>query len=260
MLNQALSYFILSSNEINHSNINLMNRRTNFKLVFLIALLCFIATDKLDAQSGELSYGAKLGASLSGFTHYSDVYTEYRTGFTAGAVAAYNPLNVVGIGLEVNYLQQGAANITPNHVSRNITENVSYCHVTINTLNIPVIVSFNPLVDNIITPRVYGGFALDLHLSANAKNTSVTDNGVVYSDTEKNVSGAFSTTNLSPLAGIEFDMDAGNFTYFIDFRYKIGLQNISGYGTLNVPIDNYAEGLANYSINTFTASFGVKFK
>ena len=257
MLNQTLLYTNIPSNVINHSNINLMKRRTNFKLVFLIALVCFIGTDKLKAQAGELSYGAKVGASFSGFTHYQNVFTNYKTGVTAGAVAMYNPINVIGVGVELNYLQQGAAEVDQDYVYIISPDNVTGagCHVTIHTLNIPVIVSFNPLVDNIITPRVYGGFALDLHLSANTKNLTVID-GVYSTNLSKdNVSGAFSTTNLSPLAGIEFDMDAGSFTYFIDFRYKVGLQNISAYGTLNT-----TQYLWDYSINTFTASFGVKLK
>ena len=255
MLNQTLVYFNMLSNVINHSNINLMKRRTNFKLVFLIALVCFIGTDKLKAQAGELSYGAKLGASFSGFTHYKNVFTDYKTGFTMGAVATYNPINVVGVGIELNYLQQGASEVSPRYAYIIIPDNVSVSDITIHTLNIPVIASFNPLVDNIITPRVYGGIALDVHMGAKTKNLTIVDG--VYSSTLSydNVGGAFSTTNISPLAGIEFDMDAGGFTYFIDLRYKVGLQNISAFGTLNT-----SQYLWDYSVNTFTASFGVKLK
>ncbi|MCG8700907.1 MAG: PorT family protein [Bacteroidales bacterium] len=240
-----------------------MKKRKNLKLALLTLATAFAFGSVGWSQAGELSYGVKVGASFSGFTHNMDVYTQYKTGFAAGAVVNYNALAIVGVGLEVNFQQSGAFHTTPFDVypssalgGTDIDKVTS--DVTMNALNIPLLINFAPLSGNDISPRIVVGFALDYYFNVTSRDLLELDGSFdlpLESRSYSNVTNNYQSINYGPLAGFGLDMNTASFTYFIEGRYQVGLNNVSNLGTLRT-----SNGRWEYSVNTITIAAGIKLK
>lgn len=237
-----------------------MKRKRLSRLVILTSLMSFVCSIVVYGQAGELSYGAKVGASFGGFTHNYNVYSQQKIGLAGGAVVNYNVIDILGVGLEVNFQQTGALHVSPFSVYPDVlidnTElEEAFTDVTINSLNIPLIVSFTPLAGSEISPRIIAGFSYDLYLNATAKDYVYSDFMPLEMADKNDASNYYKQHNYGPLAGIAFDINTGGLTYFIEARYQVGLSDIS-----NVALLRSINWEWNYSVNTITVSVGVKLK
>lgn len=221
----------------------------------------------LKAQSSSdkpITFGIKAGGVFSGFTHHHEVFTQKRSGLGAGAFLEFNPLSVIGISIEANYLQEGAFHANPLLVypasTVNYTSNIykTYSDIRLHTLNVPVLVSIRaPKISGNAVPKLILGYCYDYILNATSQDMYMT-NGNSYLPIEsrgkEDVTSSFQSWNMGPIAGIGVDFKGDDFTYMIEARYKVGIRDINNLGNLNSKNSQY-----DFSVNSLTVTIGIGF-
>ena len=164
------------------------------KKVAIVLVLLFATS--VFAQG--LAFGVKGGinyATLSG-DDVGDV--EWKLGLVAGAVAAFDVMDMLVIQGEVLYSMKGAD-------SADASLGLTY-------IEIPVLLKYNVPMAGMVSPNLFIGPSLGILLSADADGEDVkeffkgTDFGVVIG------------------AGVDFDLGTGKVT--LDARYNLGLTSL----------------------------------
>lgn len=239
-----------------------------FILLFLSSGFYLKAQESESSSGLPISYGAKLGAAFSGFTHHQEVFSEKRAGFAIGAFAEYTVIPMVGVSAELNYVQEGAFHVTPSLIYPedrvNVTDNISKqaSDVRLHSLQIPVLVNVRaPYLSGNVIPKLIMGYSFDFILKAKSKdmlyisdpNSNIVDLPIEKRSTET-VSSSFKDFNMGPVLGLGLDFKGDKFTYMFEARYKIGIKDINNLGSLNI----YNEE-NDFSVNTLTITMGIGF-
>jgi hypothetical protein len=215
----------------------------------------------LTAQETEnpLSYGLHLGPSFSGFTHHQEVFSRIKTGLNAGLFIEYKPIAFLGVSLEVNYLMEGAFNVSPYLIYP--VSNIYYSggliyksssDITLHNIDLPLLIKLRPVKTTGTSPFLSLGYSFDFLISAKSRDnimSSGTSQIPVLERSYEDVSGSFMRWNHGPIAGIGLEFPGGKLNYAIEARYKVGLlyiNDLAGLNTLN--------GEYDFSVNTFTFS------
>jgi hypothetical protein len=87
-----------------------MKKHTFFKAILLLTIFPVTALSiRAQAQTDKpVSFGIKLGTNSSGFTHNYEIFSGKKLGVACGAFVEAKPNKMLGVALELNYLQQGA--------------------------------------------------------------------------------------------------------------------------------------------------------
>jgi hypothetical protein len=250
-------------------------KKIYFLVFLLISILCrsvliaqessgtSSATDS-GSGSGTFTYGFHLGPTISGFTHYWEIFSEYKTGILAGAFGEYAPNPLLGFSVEANYAMTGGSEISPYLIYpesllsyRNGTVLKSSSDITLHTVEIPLFVNFRPLRGNVI-PTLSLGYSVDFIFKAWSQDMIMTSGSypmpLVTRSTE-DVTSAFENMNQNIIGGIGVEFHDTKLDYAIQVRYKVGMMNINGLAGLN-----YINHQYDFSVNTFTVLLSVKMK
>jgi hypothetical protein len=250
-------------------------------LLQFVVLLCVFQITTISSSLSQgvdkpLSFGVRAGLSNSLFTNYQQRAGYNKWGFAGGAFAEYKLMDLVGVEINLNYVQEGADKATPNLIYTreflNSYSETSYggmvayiqsSDITLHTLQVPILFNIRPPVKGDVTPRLILGYSFDFILNATTKDEIMfysTDNpysGYTYYPITKrnkaNVTSSFKTLNMGPVVGLGLDFKSDKFTYLIDARYKIGVNNINNLGELKI------NGNRSFSANTFTVTLGIAF-
>ncbi len=167
------------------------------KLAIILVLL--LATS---AFAQGLSFGVKGGVNYATLSGDDVEDAEWKLGFAAGAVAAFDVMDMLVIQPEVLYSMKGAE-------SEGESFDLTY-------IDIPVLLKYAIPMEGMVAPNLFVGPLLGILLSADAAGEDVKDQlksmdyGVVFG------------------AGVDFDLGTGKVT--IDARYNLGLASIDDSG------------------------------
>jgi hypothetical protein len=246
-------------------------------VVFLcICQLATIFSVRAQGVDKPLSFGIKAGLSNSLFTNYQQKAVDNKLGFAVGATAEFKLSNLLGVEINLNYVQEGADKASPyliytkeylNSFNENsyggMYEYINESDITLHTIQVPVLFNIRPPVKGDVVPRLILGYSFDFILNATTKDEITfysydnTTNSYSYFPITKrnkaNVTSSFKTFNMGPVLGLGLDFKSDKLTYLIDARYKIGLNDINNLGELKI------NGSESFSVNTFTITFGIAF-
>jgi hypothetical protein len=169
-----------------------------------LALLAFSAP----AVQAQTTLGVRGGVSVSSASlDVSDTFDKSnRTGFVGGVFLDWGRSSLFGFQVGANYAQKGAELDLGDTVDN---LNLAY-------LEIPAVLKVGiPL--GIVKPSVFGGVALGF-------NTSCDEYVINGSD----ICDEFSSTEWSGVFGADAGFYLGSLSLWIDARYNVGLNDISG--------------------------------
>jgi hypothetical protein len=245
-------------------------KKNNLIKVVLFLTIIISTVLPIVAQNSDkpLTFGAKLGIASSGFTQNQGVFTLTKLGFAGGVSCEYKPIKLVGISLELNYVQQGAFHIGPTYIYPpsditiyNVTKYES--DVTLHTINLPLLVNFSPITEGNIFPKISLGFALDYIFYASSSNLLYLYNPssnfyvTLPEQSVDNVTSSFKSFNYGPVAGLGLDFKTNLLTYSIGVRYSMGLRDINNLASLNNVTSNSYR--FPFSYNSLNVLIGVSF-
>jgi len=146
-----------------------------------------------------LAFGVKGGINYATLSGDDVVDASYKLGFAAGAVAAFDVMDMLVIQGEVLYSMKGA------EYEGDISTDLTY-------IEIPVLIKYTIPMEGMIAPNLFIGPSLGILLSAESNDvdikdaTKTTDFGIVFG------------------AGADFDLGTGKVT--VDARYNYGFSSI----------------------------------
>lgn len=238
------------------------------RIVTILILLFVSSAALLKAQEGSsgkpINFGIKIGGVFSGFTNHQEVFTSMRGGLAFGAFAEYKVSPLLGVSAEVNYVQEGAFHANPFLIypasTVNYTENIymTSSDIRLHTLQIPVLLNIRaPKMSGNVLPKLIVGYSFDFLMNATSKDMYMVTNGADYplsSRGKEDVTSSFQSFNMGPIVGFGIDFTGDKFTYMLEARYKVGINNINKLGGLNTINSQY-----DFSVNTFTVTVGIGF-
>lgn len=242
------------------------NRKTisTFLLLLLTSGVFLQAQDNSVSAGKQFSFGIKVGGVFSGFTNHQDVFTGMRGGMTIGAFAEFKPISFLGVSIEANYVQEGAFHANPYLIypaaSINYTTSIykTSSDIRLHTLQIPLLVNIRaPKISGAVSPKLILGYSFDFILNATSNDMYMISGNPdipLSSRGTENVSSSFQKWNMGPVLGVGFDFASDKLTYMLEARYKIGVRDINNMGGLNSLNSQY-----DFSVNTFTVTFGIGF-
>ncbi|MCK4571978.1 PorT family protein [candidate division WOR-3 bacterium] len=163
----------------------------------LAIVLVLLLSTSVFAQG--LAFGVKGGINYATLSGDDVVDAEWKLGFAAGAVAAFDVMDMLVIQGEVLYSMKGAG------YEGDISTDLTY-------IEIPVLLKYSIPMAGMIAPNLFIGPSLGILLSAESndvdvkENTKSMDYGLVFG------------------AGVDFDLGTGKVT--VDARYNYGLTSI----------------------------------
>jgi hypothetical protein len=233
-------------------------------IFFLLSSGSFLKAQEGGSSGKPISFGIRAGGVFSGFTNHQEVFTSMRGGFCAGAFVEYKPISLLGVSAEVNYVQEGAFHANPFLIypaaSVNYTTNIykTSSDIRLHTVQVPVLLNIRaPEISGNVVPKLILGYSFDFLLKANSQDMYMISNGgdiPLSSRGNENVTSAFQSWNMGPVAGLGIDFNGDKFTYMIEARYKIGLKDINNLGSINS-----LNGQYDFSVNTLTVTLGIGF-
>lgn len=243
--------------------------KTNNLLRFVVVFFfcqCATIISVLSQDQGlarPISFGIKLGTSSSGFSRDQQVFSDKKLGLACGVFAEYKFMGFLGFEVGANYVQEGAAHVSPKLVypvsllNQNTLTTKQSSDITLHTLQVPLILNIRPnVMSEKLSPRISIGYSFDFILNAISKdNVEVASSpyNILLSDRQKeNVSPSFSNFNMGPVLGLGMDFKSDKHTFLIDVRYKIGISEINNMGGLTT-----INGERPFSVNTLTVTFGI---
>lgn len=167
------------------------------KLVIVLALLLLVSS--VSAQG--LAFGVKGGINYVKFSGDDAGDAAWKLGFGAGAVVAFDVMNMLAIQGEVLYSMKGSEDYPAIDGSTDLTY-----------IEIPVLFKYNIPMAGMIAPNLFVGPSVGILMSAESDDVDIKDNtktidfGVVFG------------------AGVDFDLGTGKVT--LDARYNYGLTSI----------------------------------
>lgn len=168
------------------------------KLAIILVLL--LATS---AFAQGLTFGVKGGINYATLSGDDVVDAEWKLGFAAGAVAAFDVMDMLVIQGEVLYSMKGA------EYEGDISTDLTY-------IEIPVLLKYTIPMEGMIAPNLFIGPSIGIILSAEAADEDIKD------DTKSLDYGVVVG------AGVDFDLGTGKVT--VDARYNYGLTSIDDSG------------------------------
>lgn len=242
-------------------------KKISLLILFFLCSGFFLRAQENTSSSGKpISFGARAGGVFSGFTNHQEVFTNMRFGLNVGAFAEYKPLSFLGVSAEVNYVQEGAFHANPFLIypasTVNYTQNIykTSSDIRLHTLQVPILVNLRaPKISGSVSPKLILGYSFDFILGAYSKDMYMVTGtgGSDYPMTNRgyvNVSSSIKNFNMGPIVGIGFDFASDKFTYMIEARYKIGINDINALGGLNTFNSQY-----DFSVNTLSVTLGIGF-
>lgn len=163
----------------------------------LAIVLVLLLSTSVFAQG--LAFGVKGGINYATLSGDNAGDAEWKLGFAAGAVAAFDVMDMLVIQGEVLYSMKGAG------YEGDISTDLTY-------IEIPVLLKYTIPMAGMIAPNLFIGPSLGILLSAESndvdvkENTKSMDYGLVFG------------------AGVDFDLGTGKVT--VDARYNYGLTSI----------------------------------
>lgn len=214
-----------------------------------------------DYMFGNFSFGGRIGGTFSTITSDYKSISPRKFSFMGGLYAQYRILSFLSIQAEALYVREGGNFMNSNYIYHVSSRNTEYTsklnsHLTLHTLEAPVLLRFNIPNSKIIEPNIIIGPSFDFILNATSHDLIFLQQSkmILQDRTRENVSSSIEYYNIGAVFGGGFAFKSGKLTYSVDLRYKIGLKNINNLATLNV--NNSAK--TDFSFNTIflTASVG----
>ncbi len=219
-------------------------------------------TSTTDYMFGNFSFGGRVGGTFSTITSDYKSISPRKFSFMGGLYAQYRLLNFFSIQAEVLYVREGSNFMNSSYFYYTGSRNTEYTsilnsHLTLHTLETPVLLRFNIPNHKIIEPNIILGPSFDFILNATSHDLIrlQQSNMILQNRTMENVSSSIEYYNISAVFGGGFAFKSGNLTYSVDLRYKIGMKNINNLATLNV--NNTSR--TNFSFNTIFLTAAVGF-
>jgi len=241
-----------------------MNKLKFITSVLGILLLAYYAKaqeTEIETSESALSYGLKVGASFSAFTHDYEPLTDKKAGLVAGGFVEYRFYDFLGVSIEPVYLQKGALNVNPYFLYDNLDDYSPYTIIQVNKvtshhLQVPLIINLRlPVKPSHVVPFLSLGGAVAYTLNVTATNLMDygSMNGQKYYETMKEgITSQFEEWEYQVLIGpgIEFESPVGNIIFKVD--YYLGLSDINKY--------KYQYQYYNYSSNSWIFTLGYRFQ
>ncbi len=216
---------------------------------------------KNDTTASKLSYGIKVGASFSAFTHDYEPITDKKAGLVAGGFVEYRFCDFLGVSIEPVYLQKGALNVNPYFLYDNLDDYSPYTIIQVDKVashhvQLPLIINLRlPVKPCHVVPFLRVGGAVSYTLDVTSDN--LIDYGSLngqkyYESMKEGVTSQFEEWGYQVLIGpgIEFERPVGNIIFNVD--YYLGLSKINKY--------KYQYQYYNYSSNSWIFTLGYRFK
>ena len=213
------------------------------------------------ATTNGLRAGLKIGANFNQFNQPGTTI-----GFNGGLFAAYSPIKVLEVQLELLYMQQGGAREAYFQDLSSLDgpiAAISYFnrYVTFHNVEIPVLarVTLPSLSGETVRPRLLAGFAYGFALAAmeyNDKRYYSSDGGLVVpiSNQRTNVGANYEQHQFGIIAGFAVDYTLGGkiFTTEVRYRRAINELNLINYAILEHSGQLYSSTLSiNFAISLF---------
>ena len=242
---------------------NFIFRKRAIFLPVGIAFLVVISAGSVFSQDMEepvvadatLRLGAQIGFTQGTFAVNNQDFTDSKVGILIGAFAHYNPdflpswLTLDG---EINYQQQGAANIEVPTGDPNIIQTKNIIQ---HNIDIPVMGIFTPpgYLNESLIPYIGAGVAWGYNMKTyqQTNTRSTVDGGTsfrVESYTDK--SRQYVQNDFAAVLAAGFLVKTETWMYTVEARYRLGLTNLNG---ISANPSNAFTG------NVFTLKVGVGF-
>ena len=232
----------------------------------VLGFLLFIYNGKAQESENEtsesnLTYGFKIGAAFSAFTHHNEPFTDKKAGIVTGGFVGYQFYDFLGVSVEPAYIQKGALNLSPDFLydDPNIYSPYTITQiskVTSHHVQVPVLINLQ-LPDKTSCPGIFLSLGAAVAYTLNVTACNLMDygtlNGQKYYETSKEgVTTQFEEWQYQLIIGpgIEFKNSIGNI--LLNVQYQIGINEINKY--------NYQNQLYEFSSNSWIFSLGFRLK
>ncbi|MEM9338031.1 MAG: porin family protein [Bacteroidota bacterium] len=233
-------------------------------IVLLIVLLSFNqAIGQDDDAPGTLSYGAKLGFTMSEFVS-SQPHTGGKIGLTVGGFAIYPLSDLLAIQAELGYLQQGGTYVQFIDDTRFgapfefIFRNVKDASVTIHSIYLPVQAKLSlPSESGILPDLLVGPYvAYNFAATEQYKRTGEIEDRLYATATgEDVVSDRYEDLQFGVVGGIQYEIPStSSLMLIINASYKYGISPVKE----NHSYIDFTGVVNDLTTQAFIFSIGVK--
>jgi len=242
---------------------NFIFRKRTLFIPVGIAFIMLISAGSVFSQDTEepvvsdatLRLGAQIGITQGTFAKNNQNFTDPKVGFLVGAFAHYNPSFVpswLTLDGELNYQQQGAANIEVPSNDPNITQTKNIIQHNID-LNVMGLVTPPGYLNESLIPYLGAGLAWGYNMKTyqQTNSSTVLDGGTsfrVESLTDK--SRQYVQNDFAAVLAAGLLVKTETWLYTVEARYRLGLTNLNGIST------NTSN---TFTGNVFTLKVGVGF-
>jgi hypothetical protein len=181
-----------------------------------------------DDRSG-LSYGAKIGATVSNFSN-EQPHTSARLGLLVGGVVEYGFSDVLSVQAEPSYMQQGGRFVRFMDDTRFGNDAIYDMYATssdviLHTIDLPILAKYWLPKFGDIQPNVVLGPAVGYKLGAsNTYQTTFHSNGDFFTANGYKEEGSqYVPFQLGVTGGFGGEVSLGTKRLMIDFRYRYGV-------------------------------------
>ena len=189
-----------------------MNRRN-----IVIAAVVFAALVGDTAAAGEISYGAKVGMTLSNITQTPAGWEQdksFKGGFTGGVFLNYSLTENFSLQPELLYTQKGVKdNLYEGFVTVDLTASFDY-------IELPVLAKYTFMPEKKFRPNIYGGPSVAFTMSSELEVSAF-----LFS-AEIDFSDLTHVTDFGIVAGGGFDYSLGTGMIICDARFYLGFTNV----------------------------------
>jgi hypothetical protein len=185
-------------------------------------------------STGKFELGIAGGISLNNFTH-GQPQTGSNTGYTAGLSVNYRFYKELSVQVEANFLQQGGQLLTFKDDTRYglpenfLTKNVKNSSISLNGLEIPLLVKYNFKLKQTWKPALYVGGSYIYNYNATDHYQKTGDllpgeDVIATVSDHQNVTSQYNESRLNFIVGANVHLPLfDNIKLLIDFRYLTGL-------------------------------------
>ena len=210
-------------------------------LFIVVSLSSLMAQDESGGPNYRNPYfGVKFGYGIVEFkSSVKDVnnFAEITyNNLSYGVIAGYNITGRISLQLEGNYAQYSARNIIPTYLyspqspvlqTYNSNSTVDRVDIQLYNIDVPLLVQVS-LKDYGLTPYIYGGVNLGINISGRSTIIrKIVENGTSYREYRDDITERIIYNEFAPVAGVGIKKNSGNISFFGDFRYKYGYENLS---------------------------------
>ena len=238
-----------------------LNKLKGIFLLLMFGMLLGLFFIPAEAQ---LIIGAKGGITVSNFSNTSP-HTDVTQGYNIGFFGAYQLSEVLSFQMELEMLQQGGQLVTVEDLSRIGAKSFQYpfpmkvrdSKVTINNLNIPLILKYRLISSTGLNIYINAGGSAGINIFTHSKETitAPSADGMTYvTFTENNgVTREYQFWQFTACGGLTFDIPLLSRNVLFDVRYYYGINAIkNGHSYLDTPII-----MSDISTNTLSITIGT---